>query len=329
VYTSDHVFCKVKTPEGDTDVETTNPYGYNPGEKKEFHDKFGRTGYTYVPPGNYRKRTEDDDRRLLSFILQNRISAFEKAKQYGKAVPLAVDRYTVLGTEKAEEAMVKEFVNYLSLLNEQRQIEAAFTFLDMVEKKYGPDPKYEKITYVLVNNTVTQYINNEQFDRAVSFLGKKREQGDISQEKYSEFKSRVEGRRIHVKVHSLPIDEAIHFVEKSYREDRVGKDRYGEYVSYLYVKKAEQTANQEGWLAAVDIVDAGLEKLPGNRKLQEAKSVFEHNYAARVHNRFARLFNEGSYDEAKRVIESALEKLPESSLLQRDLSTVEQALSQS
>ena len=55
VRTTDHAFCSVLVNGQQLDVETTNPYGFNPGAKKEFTDSFGKlTGYTYVPPGNYR-----------------------------------------------------------------------------------------------------------------------------------------------------------------------------------------------------------------------------------------------------------------------------------
>ena len=60
VRTTDHAFCSVLVDGEPVDVETTNPYGYNPGTRKEFSDSFGKlTGYSYVPPSNYR------DRRVL------------------------------------------------------------------------------------------------------------------------------------------------------------------------------------------------------------------------------------------------------------------------
>ena len=64
VRTTDHAFATVLVNGQQVDVETTNPFGYNPGAKKEFTDTFGRTtGYSYVPPGNYLAMVEEAVRR--------------------------------------------------------------------------------------------------------------------------------------------------------------------------------------------------------------------------------------------------------------------------
>ena len=56
VATADHAFCRLPMEDGGVDVETTNSHGYNPGQKREFVNAFGQTGFSYVPPGNYRLR---------------------------------------------------------------------------------------------------------------------------------------------------------------------------------------------------------------------------------------------------------------------------------
>ena len=78
VLTSDHAFCRVSTENGMVDVETTTVYGFNPGEKKDFSDSFGKTGFVYTPPGNYSKRKQIGKKDFLALILQNRIAALQK-----------------------------------------------------------------------------------------------------------------------------------------------------------------------------------------------------------------------------------------------------------
>ena len=59
------------------DVETTNPFGFNPGARKDFTDSFGKvTGFAYVPPGNYSDRRSIGEKELLSLILYNRVSEY-------------------------------------------------------------------------------------------------------------------------------------------------------------------------------------------------------------------------------------------------------------
>jgi hypothetical protein len=59
VLTTDHAFCRIPTADGGIDVETTTPYGFDPGSRREAVDSFtGRTGFSYVPPGNYSRRRD-------------------------------------------------------------------------------------------------------------------------------------------------------------------------------------------------------------------------------------------------------------------------------
>ena len=52
VRTADHAFCSVLVNGQQIDVETTNPFGFNPGAKKDFTDSFGKvTGFTMFRPG--------------------------------------------------------------------------------------------------------------------------------------------------------------------------------------------------------------------------------------------------------------------------------------
>lgn len=97
VRTKDHAFCSISAGGRDYDVETTSPYGFDPGEKKIFTDQFGRTtGYTYVPPGNYRDRSTISDRQMLGLILYNRNAFLTTQRDFISALGPAVDAYALL-----------------------------------------------------------------------------------------------------------------------------------------------------------------------------------------------------------------------------------------
>jgi hypothetical protein len=92
VRTSDHAFCSLLAGGRRIDVETTNPYGFDPGNKKEFKDSFGRaTGYAYVAPGGYGDRKDIGDRALVGLILSNRASFLERAGRFAEAVRVGAD----------------------------------------------------------------------------------------------------------------------------------------------------------------------------------------------------------------------------------------------
>ncbi|MDR2370681.1 MAG: hypothetical protein LBD71_04310, partial [Treponema sp.] len=97
VMTKDHAFASVNINGELVDVETTNPYGFNPGNRKEFHDGFGRlTGFAYVPAANYRDRSAITPIELVSLVFSNRIADLEKRGRFAEAVPLAISRAALL-----------------------------------------------------------------------------------------------------------------------------------------------------------------------------------------------------------------------------------------
>lgn len=318
INTPDHVFCTVETDEGPIDVETTNSFGYKPGEKKQFFDKFGRTGYTYVPPGNYRLRTETDDRGLLSFVLQNRIAALERTRDYHRAVELAVDRYTILKDEEAEKALVKEFTNYAALLNQKTQYDRAFDFLELITELYGNRNKYRDLANILVNNKVTTFIRQNDFSHAKSFVQKKLSDDFIETTDAEQYLYKIEDQRVYTEINRLPFGEAISVLKKSYSQNKLPQERFEEYSVFLYLKKARNTVEEEGWLAGLDIIEEAEELVGKSRKLSEAAGVFRHNYAADIHNRFAQLYNSGSYEQAEKLLSNGLEQVPGNSILLKD-----------
>jgi hypothetical protein len=92
VRTSDHAFCTLLAGNRRIDVETTNPYGFDPGNKKEFKDSFGSaTGYAYVAPGGYGDRKAVRDRALVGLILSNRASMLERVGRFAEATKLGAD----------------------------------------------------------------------------------------------------------------------------------------------------------------------------------------------------------------------------------------------
>ena len=117
VRTRDHAFGAVMVEGTWIDVETTNVYGFDPGRKKEFTDSFGAvTGYTYVPPSNYRDRTSIGIKELLALILYNRSSEAGQAGRFREAINPAVSAFTLIGTADFRETMRIAISNYATSL---------------------------------------------------------------------------------------------------------------------------------------------------------------------------------------------------------------------
>jgi hypothetical protein len=151
VMTRDHAFITVYAGDEAIDVETTNPYGFDPGNRREFHDGFGKlTGFAYVPARNYRDRTTIGALELVSLILSNRIAELEGRSRYAEAVPLAVNRASLLKGRRdgvssslfadPEKDLIDRLLNYGASLIKAGKEEDALRWAALGSAAY-PDPE--------------------------------------------------------------------------------------------------------------------------------------------------------------------------------------------
>ncbi len=171
VRTTDHAFDSVLINGQQVDVETTNPYGYNPGARKEFTDSFGKvTGFSYVPPGNYRDRRTIGEKELLSLILYNRVSEYMDGHQFKDAVQPAVSAFTLMGTDEMRKVMTIAFSNYVTWLSSRRDFSEAVQFVDAVRASFGGMVAMDQSRQDLYHNWVVGLLDDRQYDEAQTLL---------------------------------------------------------------------------------------------------------------------------------------------------------------
>jgi len=89
---------------------------------------------------------------------------------------------------------------------------------------------------------------------------------------------------------------------------------------FAFSKEAERNGRANLWLEAVAVLDRGLLELPKQQDLLRQRNVYRQNYGIDVHNRFSDAYNSGNVEKAKTLLLEGLKVIPESTLLQRDLS---------
>jgi tetratricopeptide (TPR) repeat protein len=238
VITKDHAFITVHIGETDIDVETTNLYGFDPGNKKEFHDSKGNvTGFSYVPPRNYRDRQTINKLELISVILNNRISELEKKGNYAEAVVLAVDRAAlVLGGASIVETGTKpddslfidprhelmdRLFNYGGMILREGREEDVLRWTAAASSKYHNNDRWQELIQAAVNNRITKLIKAGKLQEAGDFLEDQKAQ--LSGANYTQLDSVVEkARQIHL--NNMAIDYHNRFARawnrKNYDEAR-------------------------------------------------------------------------------------------------------------
>ncbi len=323
-YTPDHAFCTVDAGGKLVDVETTNRYGFDPGTKKAFRDAFGETGFTYVPPGDYLRRSATDAKGLLSFILQDRMALLEQRRDFGKAVGLAVDRYALLRTDGAYNDGANEIANYCSALNDEGRYSQALGFLKSATRAYGTAPVLRRAGAILAQNEAAKLSKENDYDRALGVIRAAQADGWIDAAQASSLRSSVAERRVMTQGRALPFSEAVAAATKSYRDGELPETFYRDYLYSLYASEAQALAGRGDYLGAAALLGEG-ERLVGDPRLAQGRAIYLNDYAATVHNRFAALYNAGNARAAIPLLKEALVTLPGNSMLTNDLRMAEQA----
>jgi hypothetical protein len=282
VMTKDHAFASVNINGKLVDVETTNPYGFDPGNRKEFHDGFGRlTGFAYVPATNYRGRSAITPIELVSLIFSNRIADLEKRGRFAEAVPLAISRAALLEGRRNPAAneffedprrdLMTRIFNYGASLLKAGKEEDALRWVAFAEPQYPDAERWQEFINAAVNNRLVKFIQHRRAAEARDFLAVNAPV--LSGENYGRMDAMVLEAELFEKV-----------------------------------RAARNSSEADAALAAI----AAAEKrnlLPAER-IEELRTFVTGNYVAGYHNRFADAYNKKNYDEALRILDEGLAKFP-------------------
>lgn len=284
--TSVHAFVTVYTKDGQKfDVETTNPAGVNPGEKKMIsQNSSGSKKYTIVPKTYYSNRVEISDRKAVTLPAKNICAELSDRNEFEKGIPLAASVYEFVTKEKA--AVRKDYdamcANFAAYANQNRQYEAALKLLRAVMDHYGKSDllvrNYNDIAY----NAVAESCNINDFKNARNLL--------VSYNYYLTDKTTQE------------IIDMIFESEK--------------------LEEIQELMHQNKFLEAAKLADEALSHQPQNQQFKRAKSNSLYNHGVSVHNQVVPLMNNKEYKEALQILENALKDNPENQMIREDIKKV-------
>ncbi|MGH9858011.1 MAG: hypothetical protein ACRD4B_09225, partial [Acidobacteriota bacterium] len=161
-----HIFCRLKNGGTWIDVETTTKYGFHPGTRNEFFDKFGRfTGATSIPPANYRGREVISDRQLFSLLLQAALPQKDP-----NLLRLAIDWYMLFPTKDSHRNLEYAFSYYVEWLNEEDFFDHALTFVRHYKRRFESDPALRSSVQTLLHRQILNFIEKERLSSAEQLL---------------------------------------------------------------------------------------------------------------------------------------------------------------
>jgi tetratricopeptide (TPR) repeat protein len=326
------------------DVETTNPYGFDPGNRRDFHDQFGRvTGFAYVPARNYRDRQTITPVELISLIISNRISALEAGSRFSEAVPLAADRSALLsgvgmaaGTntdspaalfENPRQYLLDRIFNYGNSLLRSGREEDCLRWAAVVAPAYpAGDSRWQEFTLAAVNNRINKYAKSGQFTDAGNFLAAHRE--ILNPADFTRFDTMIVDAELLNAANRIRSvsdgDSVVNSIDQARSGGRIGDGRARELLTYAVQKTTSVLSAASGtdWLAAIHYIENAVARFGPNRELEQTLQTYRTNRAAYFHNRFAAAWNRRNYDEARRVLDEGLAEFPADRHLLADLETV-------
>ncbi|GHV77856.1 hypothetical protein AGMMS49942_26770 [Spirochaetia bacterium] len=344
VMTKDHAFITVNTGAERIDVETTNPIGFDPGNRREFHDGFGKvTGFAYVPARNYRDRAPISQLELVSLILTNRIVELEKRNRYNEAVPLAINRAALLRDRRESETadstnpaffadpqrdMTDRLLNYGSSLMKSGQEARALEWAALAGGRYPDDDRWQEFTYAALNNLLVKFIRGKRIADARASL--EANAAMMSRENFDRLETLVLDAELVQRstgIRTTEEAEAVLLIIDDARSRGVlAENRARELRDFIILKEGERASSANGAREAISYIESAIARYGRDSQLEKAINVYRNNRLAELHNAFADLYNRGDYDGAGRFVRAALEEFPGNRNLTQDLNLVERAL---
>ena len=268
-----HAFCSIYQDEKLIDVETTNPYGVNPGKKRGEALGNGKTQWITVPAKDYAGRHQIDDRRLVGIIYCNRISQLQKKKLDDQTVGLAVDAYEVQGRSPLSRSELDICVaNASGMLTKAEREEDAIAFLKSAQEIFGPSQNWTKRFFTNYHNLVLGKIKANSFEEGLAQVElnkqnlEKKDYEDLKEYAYltgAQAAAKQNDWRAAIKIaqaglEELPNSKKIFNNKKAY-EQNLAVDYHNAAVDLFNAGQKDK---------ALETIKAGLNELPQNKLLQ-------------------------------------------------------------
>lgn len=307
-----HAFCTIAIDGKKIDVETTNPYGFNPGEKKQVSDK----RYYVVPAKNYKNRIEIGERRLLSLIYNNRVVELQKKRKPDEMFPLALAAEELqLKSPESTEFVYSTAINAIADYTALKRYDDALKFArEFLEERDG-DKRITQNIDAACSEVIRNFEKKGDYNGAFDFLSDNKD--IISSENYAEFEYTLTHNFLATCAKTEPFEVAVERIEE--RKNFLTEAHFINLINFCYNKEAERISKKEGNHKAFLFAFEAAEKYPEVKGIQQLLSVTRQNYAIDIHNKIVPLMNSGRHEEAMAIVMEAIAEIGSVRILENDL----------
>ena len=179
-----HAYCSVFLEGQKIDVETTNPYGFNPGQKKLVAQSQNSRKYAVIPKKYYSGNRQVSDLAAATLTGKNLAAMLNDTGGYEKAIPLEISRLKLLErhsdpeTKTARNDLDTLACNHAIALNRRTRPEEALDFLEEVIKTFGTTASLQKTYGNSLYNACVNLLNENRDTQALELFEKRRSLAD-------------------------------------------------------------------------------------------------------------------------------------------------------
>ncbi len=275
VRTADHAFVSVLVDGEPVDVETTNPYGYRPGTRKEFSDSFGKlTGFRYVPPSSYQDRRTIGEKELLGLILYNRVSEYTDGRYFRDAVTPAVSLYALMQNDEFQKVATLALSNYITWMGTRMDFSRAVQFLDAVRASFGGTIDLEQRRREIYHNWVVSLFKAGSFADAQDLLSEPAVRGALDEPDWTDLSVALVQLQAEAETHSGGYLAAVQVVTEGIRKLGPQPRLLQTYEAYVHNAFA-QLYNAKKLADARSVLDQGLAAYPDSRLLEQDRQLLK------------------------------------------------------
>ena len=339
--TTEHAFCTVYVEGAKAgslkkiDVETTNPYGFNPGTRETIENEEKIKGYYVVPKKYYANRQEISDKAFAGLVAGNLCSFYIEQDEYNKAVPLGAARYELVRQEKtAATTQIRRDFDVLAANYVNTDVKEAVLFEKYVDWYTTFINRWGMTDYLQKN------MDNALYNLLVSCFQEKDYKTALwSYEKYQGYVTQKQLTTCQELLADTFFDSSLEGLEASEQIALINQTLAGPQNEHEAFQKRGQLYLENAWLSILNDFmikqdyEGGYEKaqealvqLPKSSKIKTMRQNFYSNTIALIHNNFADQANRGNFDEAEKILQNGLQKFPDDKTLKNDLSSLQRVL---
>lgn len=319
IHAVDHAFCHIPgLGEEGIDVETTNEWGFDPGSRKEFQSSFtNRTGYVYVPPGNYRDRIRLGDRDMAGLILQNRIVELQKKNRHMEALTLAADRFELTRSAMAREDYLNSVQNAAAQKNNQKKFLEGIELISKAALRDDQFPDFLRATRSqLVFNACAEAVNKNDLAGARRILSTQAPY--ILEKDKKEIETLITGRDLEIRARGEFSIALIDEIAEAASNGVLSRTRAASLAAYHYSLKSEVLSKEGSNKDAYLFMQEAAPWIQKDNEYKRLIRILRDNTAIEYHNEIVALLRQDNKEDALTVLNEGLNLIPGSSLLLQD-----------